>query len=385
MPFRLPTRIHFGPGILQDLGPILDTYGHQRILLVTDPGLNATRWPRYITSMLHNKLYEVTVVDTIEPNPRYTTVDHIAHQARHEDIELVIALGGGSVLDAGKAIAMLLNNEGSILKYEGKNTFYNGSAPFIAIPTTCGTGSEVTWVSVISNPDEQRKLSIKGDAMFPNEAIVDPDVLTTLPAPLIAYTGMDAYTHAIEAYTCNCGNPFSDALAEKAIGLLDRYLVRAFLNIEDKEARTEVMRAATLAGMAFGNADVAAVHCLSESIGGLYDTPHGLTNAILLAPVFTSHLPAIKHKLSTLYHFLHPGKAANLDSDQASSALLESIQLLTSQLDIPPFTSLSIPESEFTRMASMAVTNNSNRSSPRPMHAQDYLAILHTISASSSK
>lgn len=381
MPFRLPTRIHFGPGILHNLGPLLDTYGHQRILLVTDSGLNTTRWPDFVMSMLQDKLYEVTLVDNIEPNPRCTTVDQVAAEARRADIELVVALGGGSVLDAGKAIAMLLNNEGSILTYEGKNKFYNGSAPFIAIPTTCGTGSEVTWVSVVSNLNEHRKLSIKGDAMFPNEALVDPDVLITLPASLIAYTGMDAYTHAIEAYTCTCSNPFSDALAEKAIALLDKYLVRAFLNIEDKEARTEVMRAATLAGMAFGNADVAAVHCLSESIGGVYDAPHGLTNAILLAPVFTSHLPAIKHKLSTLYHFLYPAKAAKISIDQASSALLDAIQFLTSQLDIPSFSSLSIPESDFTRIASLAVTNNSNNSSPRPMNKQDYLAILSSLSA----
>ena len=379
MPFRLPTRVHFGPGVLHQLANVIDEYRYQRILLVTDAGLKTTGWPELISTTLENKLYEVSIADTIEPNPRYTTVDKTAGIARHADIELVIAMGGGSVLDAGKAIAMLLNNEGSILTYQGKNKFFNGSAPFIAIPTTCGTGSEVTWVSVISNPEEQRKVSIKGDAMFPDHAFVDPDVLKTLPTPLIAYTGMDAYTHAIEAYTCNCANPFSDAFAEKAIFLLDKYLVRAFINIEDKEARTEVMRAATMAGIAFGNADVAGVHCLSESIGGLYDVPHGLANSILLCPILHSHLPSIKQKLSTLYHLLNPYKASAKSIDHNSTAMLESIQLLTNQLDIPAFSSLSILESDYNKIASMSAINNSNDANPRPMQAKDYLDILYSL------
>ena len=379
MPFRLPTRVHFGSKALGQLTTILESYGHQRILLVTDAGLQSTDWPGTLTAKLKDRLFEVTVVDSIEPNPRYSTIDETANRARHSDIELVIGLGGGSVLDAGKAIAMLLNNEGSILNYEGKNRFFNGSAPFIAIPTTCGTGSEVTWVSVITNPDEERKLSIKGDAMFPNEAIVDPDILKTLPASLIAYTGMDAYTHAIEAYTCSCGNPFSDALAEKAIALLNTYLVRAFLNIEDTEARVEVMRAATVAGMAFGNADVAGVHCLSESIGGLYDIPHGLANSILLHPVLSSHRPVIKHKLSRLYTILYPQKAQSLSSEHASLALLDSIEQLTNQLDIPSFSSLSIPTDDYPRIASLSVANNSNSSNPRVMSKTDYLDILQAL------
>lgn len=329
MPFRLPTRVHFGSKTLDQLAPILESYGHQRILLVTDAGLQSTKWPGYVTAKLKDHLFEVTVVDSIEPNPRHSTIDETANLARHADIELVVGLGGGSVLDAGKAIAMLLNNEGSILSYEGKNRFFNGSAPFIAIPSTCGTGSEVTWVSVITNPDEERKLSIK--------------------------------------------------LAEKAISLLDNYLVRAFLNIEDTEARMEVMRAATVAGMAFGNADVAGVHCLSESIGGVYDIPHGLANSILLHPVLSSHQSIINHKLSTLYTILYPQKAQSLGTEHASQAMLESILFLTSQLDIPPFSALSIPVDDYPRIASLSATNNSNGSNPRTMHKSDYLAILQSL------
>ena len=325
-PFRLPTRIHFGSNSLKQLPSIVHAYGYQRVLLVTDAGLNATQWPSLALEALNQKSLDVTVVDSIEPNPTYSTVDTIATEARRKEIELVIGLGGGSVIDAGKAVAMLLHNKGSILEYEGKNRFTDGSAPFIAIPTTCGTGSEVTWVSVISHPQEHRKLSIKGDAMFPNEAIVDPELISTLPSSLIAYTGMDAYTHAIEAYTGTCSNPISDALAEKAIVLLDRYLERAFLDAEDIEARTEVMRASTLAGMAFGNADVAGVHCLSESMGGLYNIPHGLANAILLVPVLKAHQLTIQDRLRTLYGYLETNKGLTGSREYGSSAMLDAIQ-----------------------------------------------------------
>ena len=377
MPFRLPTRIHFGRGIVSDIATVIADHGCQRILLVTDNGLQQTPWPDTIREALEDALCEVTVASSIEANPRHSTIDTLAEEARHNGAELVIGLGGGSVLDAGKAIAMLLRNAGSCLDYEGKNVFHNGSAPFIAIPTTCGTGSEVTWVSVISNLDEHRKVSVKGDAMFPADALVDPDLIQTLPPSLIAATGMDAFTHAIEAYTCSCSNPISDALAEKAMILLNTYLPVAFRNIENTQARVEVMRASTLAGMAFGNADVAGVHCLSESLGGLYDIPHGLANAVLLAPVMAYHRPVIKGRLAAIYSLLTDDGVS--DPEQTSSRMIEHLQDLSAQLDIPLFSSFTIPIDDYEQIAQAAVTNNSNGSNPQPMTQKDYLSILNTL------
>ena len=237
------------PGCVNQVAEVVASFSSRRVLLVADQGISATPWFTLVMDLVEKAGIPIVSADEIEPNPRYTTIDKLAERARSNKLDCVVGLGGGSVLDAAKAIAMLCKNSGSCLDYEGKNRFEHGSVPFVAIPTTCGTGSEVTWVSVITHPGQQRKLSVKGDAMFPAAALVDADMLKTLPAHLIASTGMDALTHAVEAYTVNCGNPVSDALAEKAIVLLFRYLPALYQNVDDDDARFAVMRASTLAGM----------------------------------------------------------------------------------------------------------------------------------------
>ncbi|MFK7847445.1 MAG: iron-containing alcohol dehydrogenase family protein [Rhodothermales bacterium] len=383
MSFRLPTQVTIASGCIRRIAEVVATFSCRRILLVIDEGLRITAWPDVILGALEDTGLEVHVEDQIEQNPRHSTIDEIAGKARGLEIELVIGLGGGSVLDAAKAVAMLLRNPGSCVQYEGKNLFENGSVPFIAVPTTCGTGSEVTWVSVISHPAELRKLSVKGDAMFPDVALVDPDVLTTLPDRLIAYTGMDALTHALEAYTVVCHNPVSDALAEKAIALLFQYLPRVVIDREDEEARFEVMRASTLAGMAFGNADVGGVHCLSETIGGIWDVPHGLANAILLVPVMRYHQPVIQKRLAALARCLDLVEAEDAAVGVLSDAMINRIQELVNELDIPAFSSLGINEEEYHRIAAGAVENNSNSSNPQLMDAPAYLEILMGLSRQS--
>lgn len=355
-------------------------HGCQRVMLVLDEGLRATPWPDQAVKLLHAAGLVVDVQDAVEPNPRYQTIDKMAAHGRDEGIEFVIGLGGGSVLDAAKAVSMLLRNPGSCLDYEGKNQFTEGTVPFVAIPTTCGTGSEVTWVSVISHAGQQRKLSVKGDAMFPDVALVDPDLLQTLPAHLVAYTGMDALTHAVEAYTVALHNPVSDALAEKAVVLLFTHLRRLYEDMHDEAARFAVMRASTLAGMAFGNADVGGVHCLSETLGGIWDVPHGLANAMLLAPVMRYHAPVVAPRLSALYALVNPGMRV-LGVEEGAEAFLDAVNALAVALHVPAFASLDIPEEMYPQIAAGAVANNSNASNPQPMAEADYLHILTTIGA----
>ncbi len=376
MAFRLPTQITIAPGCINQVAHEVTAFSSERVLLVVDRGLQATPWPQRIRGLLIKAGIEVLIDDTVEPNPRHSTVDTIAENARSERIELVVGLGGGSVLDTAKAVAMLLKNPGSCLAYEGKNRFKKGSAPFVAIPTTCGTGSEVTWVSVITNLDQQRKLSIKGDAMFPSVALVDSELLGTLPAHLIAYTGVDALTHAIEAYIANCANPISDALAEKAMHLLFNHLPRLFRDSTNAQAQFEVMRGSTLAGMAFGNADVGAVHCLSETIGGIWDVPHGLANAILLAPVMRYHEHIVRAKLA---HLMALWGDRRPTSELSSQAFLEKIDVLVKNLEIPGFDSLAIPTTENKRIAQGATANNSNDSNPQVMGMEAYMQILNQL------
>jgi len=375
MAFRIPTHVTIESGCFDRLPVVVDPLGKGRVLLVVDRGLLLTPWPAQAERMLINHGKDVIVFSDIEVNPRHTTVDSLADMARNSEMDVVIGLGGGSVIDAAKAVSMLVNNPGSCVQYEGKNRFTRSTVPFIAVPTTCGTGSEVTWVSVISHGDEQRKMSIKGDGMFPDVALVDPDLLKTLPASLVAYSGLDALTHALEAYVSLTANPISDALAEKAIVLIMNYLRRAVSDTAgDADAREAVMRASTLAGMAFSNADVGAVHCLSETLGGLWDIPHGLGNAVFLVPVLKYQLLFIQDRLTRLFSLVVPSSTYSKKTD--AERMISRVEQLVTDVGVPTFQSLGIDATSFPRIASEATNNNSNPSNPRPMMEADYMQIL---------
>lgn len=367
MPFHLPTKVVIEPGSLDRLGSHLNQFPAERALLMFDEGLSGTVWPGRVIAQLNDAGIAVVEFDAVEENPRVETVDQASNVARSADVELIVGIGGGSVLDAAKAVSMLARNRGGCTKYEGKNLFSEPSTPFIAIPTTCGTGSEVTWVSVISDPSTRRKISIKGNGMFPSVALVDADVLETLPVRLIAETGIDALTHALEAMTGRYANPISDVLARESVHLLLENLASLVENRGNTAARERVMRAATLAGIAFGNSDVAAVHCLSESIGGLLDLAHGLLNAILLVPVLHYQFDSISDRL------------AEISPKYSAPDLLREIELLIDTIRIPSFASLDISAEMFDLIAEMAERNGSNASNLREMKMRDYRKILDQL------
>ncbi len=378
--YRMPTRVHIKPAGRARLPEVAASLGLEGALVVVDPGLQATPWPEEIADLLDASGVRVAIFDQVEPNPRTTTAAGIAGILRDADLDGVVALGGGSVLDAAKAAAMLATNPGSAEDYEGPNLYANPPLPLIAIPTTCGTGSEVTWVSVLSHPPSRRKISVKGESMFPDQALVDADLIATLPPDLVAWTGLDALTHALEATTCRVANPVSDALAERAIALLFAYLERAAADIEDDlEAREAVMRASTFAGLAFGNADVAGVHCLSESIGGLFDVPHGLANAILLSPVLRYHRPHVERRLAELEALLDSGTDPRVPAAWRAGSFLDRLDGLTGRLETPSFSSFEISADDYPLIAEQAVANGSNGSNPQPMAEEDYLQILAGI------
>ncbi|HEY3571836.1 MAG TPA: iron-containing alcohol dehydrogenase [Thermoanaerobaculia bacterium] len=370
-PFRVPTRVLLAPGSLGQLPEIVVGYQPERVLMVTDPGIEETGIPERVWQALAEAGIEAITFDDVEPNPRAATVDRLADWGREEGVSLVLGIGGGSVLDAAKAAAMVITNGGSAADYEGPNRFTEKPLPFLAVPTTCGTGSEVTWVSVLTVEERHAKISVKGDGMFPDWAIVDADLIRTLPGRLVAWTGADALTHAVEAATCRLANPVSDALAEKAIALLLQYLRRAAADVGgDDEAREAVMRASTLAGLAFGNADVAAVHCLSETLGGRWNLPHGLANAVLLTPVLRYNLAACADKMAALETALPPG------SGKGAEGVLQAIESLVRDLGIPRFRDLGIPEDTYPWIAERAAQNGSNASNAREMGVPEYLELL---------
>jgi alcohol dehydrogenase len=320
----------------------------------------------------------LSVFDDIEQNPKHRTVNRGGEIARQIRPDLIIGLGGGSVLDAAKAIAILATNPGGIEDYEGRERYQTSPLPVLAIPTTCGTGSEVTWVSIITHTGRQIKMSIKGPLMYPAAALVDPDLLVTLPRPLIASTGLDALTHAVEAFTAKPANALTDALALEALGLIFRSLPLAYQDInKNAEARENLMLGSLMAGMAFVNSDVGAVHCLAESVGSLYDTPHGVANAVFLPHVMEFNLEAAEAKYARIA--LAVGIEA-ISRREAALRLIARIREISRDLSIPPFRELNIPQSDLPLIAEKSFANNSNPSNPREATAADYLDMLHRAS-----
>ncbi|HZX10620.1 MAG TPA: iron-containing alcohol dehydrogenase [Acidobacteriota bacterium] len=369
--FHLPTKIIFGSGTVYQVKQIVeDEFKAVRIFLVTDKGIRKAGIDQGIVS----KFQKITVFDDIEPNPKHDTVNRAGEIARKLSTDLVIGLGGGSSLDAAKAVALLVTNKGQIEDYEGKYKYKVPPIPMVAVPTTCGTGSEVTWSSVITHTERKFKMSIKGPHTFPSAALVDPDLLRTLPRNLIASTGMDALVHAVEAYSVKLSTFITDLFAEQAIKLIFQSIERAYKDIEgDRDARENMMKASMLAGVSFGNSDVGAVHCIAESVGAVYDIPHGVANSIFLPYVMEFNLPAAEDSYADIAGFIGIKEKSRKKS---AEKLIQKIRDLSLRLKIPRFEQIGIKEDQFQFIAEKSFQNNSNPSNPREATVQDYLQIL---------
>ena len=373
MRFHLPTRIIFEKGAIAHVRDIIrDDFRAKKVFMVTDTGIEKAG----ITGAVTSHLPDIEVFDAIEQNPKHLTVNQAGELVRQLSPDLVVGIGGGSVLDAAKAIALLATNPGKIEDYEGKEQYKSFPLPVLAIPTTCGTGSEVTWVAVITHTERRFKMSIKGPHMFPAVALVDPDLLATLPPRLVASTGMDAFVHAVEAFTVKPRTFLTNALAQKAISLIFASLERAFLDIQgDEEARENIMLGSLVAGMAFGNSDVGAVHCISESVGALFDTPHGVANAIFLPWVMEFNLQVSARHYAEIARMIG---ISEQDDIQAAHRLIQAIKDLSHRLGIPTLKQTGIPRDRFFEIAEKSFQNNSNPSNPRQATAEDYQNILNT-------
>lgn len=371
MRFHVPTRIEWSPGALFRIPNLVKKeIGAERIFLVTDKGIQEAG----IADRVVSQLEKVTVFDEVEANPKHTTVNRAGERVRIIQPDWVIGLGGGSSLDAAKAVALLAENPGKIEDYEGKGKYKNPPLPVLAVPTTCGTGSEVTWVSVVTHTERKFKMSIKGPHLFPAVALLDPDLLISLPPPLVASTGLDALTHAIEAYTVKPATLLTDVLAKEAIRLIFQSLEPAFASIIDHPTeRGNMMMGSALAGMAFGNSDVGGVHCLAESVGALHDTPHGVVNSVFLPYVMEFNLPQSYSRYAEIARLIG---IKEREDNKAAQNLIHRVRELSQKLSIPSFKALGIQKRQFPEIARKSVNNNSNPSNPRKAEMKDYLDIL---------
>jgi len=373
--FLLTAKILVESGLRQKTGEHLAALGLNKVLLVTDPGVKSAGLLEPVYSSLQQAQITFAEIADVKANPRAEPINQAANRFRGQGFNGLLAVGGGSAMDAAKALAVLLTHNGNIEDYEGAFKLKNPVLPVVAIPTTAGTGSEVTFFSVITDSKRQSKITLLDDRIGPVLALLDTDISASLPPAIAATTGIDALTHAIEAYTGKLANPISDGLALQAIRLIAQNLKAAVLDKDNAHAREQMLIASLMAGMAFANADIASVHCISESIGGLYDTQHGVGNAIFLPFVFAHNQEAdIKRHADVAYAL---GIDPTLPPELAAQAAVDWLFALNRALNIPRFADLpKVREEDFPLIAEKSKNNISDSTNIRPMTQDSYLALL---------
>jgi len=366
----VPRTIAAGEGALEYLKQLKGN----RALIVTGKTVKKIGYADKVTNYLKEAGIKSEVF-VVEPEPSVETVIKGAEVASNYGPDLIVGLGGGSNIDAAKAIWALYERPdleaGSItpsIKLELRK-----KARLIGIPTTSGSGSEATWATVITNPGEERKMEIANKELVPDIAIVDPEFPRTMPRKLVAETGFDALTHAMEAYVAPVGNDFSDAIAIKPIKLIFKYLRRSYGNPEDNEAKTKMHIAATMAGMAFSNSEVGVVHALGHVTGGVLKVPHGRAMAIILPYSVEYNAEAAKQKYAEIAKAV--GIKAETD-DEAVEKLVEALRKLQRELEEPAsLREAGISREEFEKklddLASKAMKSVVLRGNPRPLTLEE--------------
>lgn len=275
----------FGIDARLKAGNYCKRFGGRRILLVTDQGVMQTPWVKDVVRSIEELGMEYTVYSSVSPNPRDFEVMAGAELYLHEKCNIIVSVGGGSAMDCAKGIGIVTTNHSNILAFEGVDKIDKPMPPLVCIPTTGGTAADVSQFAIINNYKERYKMAIVSKAVVPDVALIDPLVLTSMDGFLTACTGMDALTHAMEAFVSNASSPFTDLYALESIRLVNENLVQSYLDPLELQYRGKMMLASLYAGLAFSNASLGCVHSLAHSLGGFLDLPHGECNAILLPHV----------------------------------------------------------------------------------------------------
>ena len=379
--FRSVPRIVCEVGALQEVGYVFRGLGAQRVMLVCDPGIVSLGFAGQARKVLEAAGCEVAVFDQVAPDPSSALVERAVKQAQGFKADGVLGLGGGSSLDAAKLVALLINSEQPLEDLYGTDKALGQRTPLVLMPTTSGTGSEVTWVSVITDA-QQRKQAVYSPQLLPDVAILDPQLTLGLPAKVTAATGLDAMVHAIEAYTSRTRkNPISDGLATAALALLGANLPKVLANGQDLEARTAMLQGSLMAGMAFVNASVAAIHALAYPLGARFHIPHGHANALVMAPVIRFNLASAQRHYAELAAHLLPGQHFDNEAS-AAEAFVQAVEGLVKASGLEQrLSNLNVDQASLPVMASEVVVGIRRLidSNPCDMTEQDVEAIYRSI------
>src|SRR5438309_3881666 len=371
--YQSPTRLVQRLGAIRELGTEASLLGIRRPLLVTDPGVKAAGLLDTALEVLRGADCEPIVFDRVRANPCVELIDAGAAEYRSQGCDGLVAIGGGSSIDTAKGIGVVAAHDGSTVAYEwGHSPIAKRIPPMIAVPTTAGTGSEVTLWAVITDPKRKIKFNVGGTPNIASwVALIDPELSVKLPGPVTAGTGMDALAHAVECYTMSYHQPFTDAVALLAMEYVARYLRVAFSQRENLTARYHMSAAAMLAGLAYGTDSAGAAHAMSQTAGGVHDAPHGALTARLLGPVMEYNHAGEPER------FARMAAAFGLDTRgvsmwRAAEMAVEYVHQLTKDVEIPGMQALRFSEDEIPMLADKTAADPQSIGNPRDVDAAAY-------------
>lgn len=374
--FFMPAISLMGADCLKDAGDQVGELGFKKALIVTDKVLGQIGIVKKVTDVLDNKNIEYAIYDETKQNPTVKNVNDGLALLKEKECDFVISLGGGSAHDCAKGIALLATNGGEIKDYEGVDKSKKPQLPMVGINTTAGTGSEMTLFAIITDEERHIKMALVDKHLTPIIAVNDPMLMLAMPKSLTAATGMDALTHAVEAYVSTAATPITDACAEKAIELISNYLVNAVENGEDVEARDMMAYAEYLAGMAFNNASLGYVHAMAHQLGGFYNLPHGVCNAILLPHVQEYNKATSASRLAKIAKIMG-GNIEGLTDEQGADLCIDMIKSLSQTIGIPEGLGvLGVKESDFETLATNALNDACSLTNPRKGNLEEVIAIF---------
>ncbi len=379
--FKLAPMPHiiFGSGTISDLADCAGPLGTHVLLVIGGGSLRRSGQLDEIVSNLASGDLQVTVFEGVEPEPTLSTVEQGRQVLRENNCDVVIAIGGGSVMDVSKAIAALANEPGRIPEYHRGREITAEPLPIIAVPTTSGTGSEVTPVSVLTDPERSLKASIHDDRLLPRAALVDPQLTLTLPARATADAGLDAFVQALESYTSTGANFLTDLWAIEAIRRLGSSLRQAYYDGDDLEARENMSLGSLLAGMALASARLGLVHGLAHPIGYAYDLPHGHACGMLMPYVMKYNMEVSQAKYATAARVL--GINEDPDDAAAAEALHDWVRELTEELGVSAsLGQVGATEDDFDSIIAAAMKSGSTAHNPRPVTEADLRELLQQMS-----
>ncbi|MEW6653439.1 MAG: iron-containing alcohol dehydrogenase [Bacteroidota bacterium] len=373
--YFMPTVNLMGAGAVAEVGKQAKIIGGSKALVVTDKPLMNTNIVKTVTNLLEVNGVGVVIYDGVKPNPTVENVEEGVAIYKKSKCDIIIAVGGGSPIDCAKGIGLVLTNGGSIKDYEGLDKSKNPMPPFIAVNTTAGTASEMTRFTIITDSKRHVKMAIVDWHVTPNVSINDPELMVSMPVSLTAATGMDALTHAVEAYVSIIATPLTDSAALKAITLISNHLRQAVANGENLDARDKMAYAEFLAGMAFNNASLGYVHAMAHQLGGFYDLPHGVCNAVLLPHVERFNIIACTQRFADIAIAMGEN-VHGLTTVEAADKALESIMRLSKDIGIPTgLKELGVKVEDLSILAENAMKDACGLTNPRKATKEDIIQI----------